>query len=268
MQKTFSIVTVAFNAEDLIEDTMRSVFNQSFTDYEYIIIDGKSKDKTMSIIEKYKDKIDILISEPDEGIYDAMNKGISLASGRYVNFMNCGDFFADESVLEIVSRLIDNNPDIIYGNTIINTIVGKYLVRPGKIDETIIKRMPFCHQSTFVKTELARLHPFDLTYKVAADYNMFLHLYKEDKSFLYVDYPIAIYQNDGNSIDHQSYKRIIEAARVNQSFMTKIKAYIRWGGGYLRSILPDSFYKMYRRYKYSHNPHFELINEIANCRQL
>ena len=119
--------------------------------------------------------------------------------------------------------------------------------------------MPFCHQSTFVKTEVARQHLFDLSYKVTADYNMFMQLYNEGKAFLYVDYPVAIYQNDSETIDHQSYKRVLETARVNGTFKTKAKAYVRFVGGYLRTVLPDGLYRMYRRYKYHRNPQYEFL---------
>lgn len=258
-RKTFSIVTVVFNARDLIEKTMNTIFSQTFNDYEYIVIDGNSTDGTMSVIQKFRDKIDIVISEPDNGIYDAMNKAISMASGKYINFMNCGDYFVDSNVLQVVSEKISSNPDVAYGNTIINTIVGKYLIRPEKVEDTIMKQMPFCHQSTFVKADVARQHPFDLSYKVTADYNMFMQLYKEGKTFLYIDYPIAIYQNDSEVVDHKSYKRVLEAARVNKMFKTRAKAYIRLVGGYLRSVLPDSIYRMYRKYKYYRNPRYEFI---------
>ena len=258
IQKLFSIVTVAYNAESLIEDTMMSVFSQTFTDFEYIIIDGKSTDDTMAILQKYRNKIDILISEKDKGIYDAMNKAICLASGKYINFMNCGDSFAGNSVLEKVSTLADGTNDVIFGNTIINTVIGKYLVHPGKLEEEIRRHMPFCHQSTFVKLEIAKSHLFDLNLRVAADYNMFFQLFNEKRIFAYIDEPIAVYQNDG-PINHQSHKRILEAANVNQRLSTKIHAYYRYAGSYLRSLLPFGLYAFYRRIKYASNPRYKYL---------
>lgn len=265
-QKTFSIITVAYNAERLIEDTMRSIFSQSYADYEYIVIDGKSTDDTMSVIEKYRDKIDILISEPDNGIYDAMNKGICLASGRYINFMNCGDFFADESVLECVKEITIDNPDVIYGSTIINTIIGKYLVYPDNLEKVIYKQMPFCHQSTFVKLEVAQTHLFDTDYKAVADYNLFLHLYEEGKNFVYLDKPIAIYQNDGGT-SRQSYKRVLESAMVNKRHSTKIKALYKYIGGYLRKLLPFSLYIIYRKTKYACNPRLVFLGNESDDKE-
>ena len=104
MGKQFTIVTVCFNCEQLIERTIQSVLSQNPDLFEYIIIDGKSKDRTLDVINQYRDRIDKVVSEPDKGIYDAMNKGIALATGKYINFMNAGDYFVDSHVLENVSN--------------------------------------------------------------------------------------------------------------------------------------------------------------------
>lgn len=254
----FSIVTVVYNAHELVESTMATIFQQTYTNYEYIVIDGNSTDGTLSIISRYLDKIDVFISEPDDGIYDAMNKAIRIASGKFINFMNCGDSFVDNQVLERIAKEITDDVDVVYGNTIIDTIVGKYLVVPGKIDNVILKHMPFCHQSSFVRTEVAKQHLFDLSYKVAADYNMFLQLYKENKIFLYVDYPVSVYQND-NKEGTSSCQRVFEAAMVNGSFAAIIKGYVRLYGRYIRSYLPESLYREYRKIKYGVNPRYKYL---------
>lgn len=256
----FSIVTVVYNAEKLIEGTMESIFNQTCKDYEYIVIDGNSTDKSMSIIEKYSNKIDIIVSEPDKGIYDAMNKAIKLAKGRYLNFMNCGDFFADKTVLSYVVTLINDDYDVIYGNTIIDTVIGKYLVYPEEIEKAIYKHMPFCHQSVFVKTDTLKNNPFDLKYRVVADYNMFYNLYRQNKSFLYVNYTIAKYQNDGIK-SYCSYEEQSENASINQSLSSKMIVYIKAIGTYIRPIIPFCIYAFYRRCKYSFNPRYVYIGK-------
>ncbi len=114
-----SIVTVCYNAERNIEKTILSVINQTYDNIEYIVIDGGSNDGTLSVINKYASKIDKVISEPDKGIYDAMNKGITLAKGDWINFMNAGDSYVDSCVLKLVSDNINSNCDMIYGDIIL-----------------------------------------------------------------------------------------------------------------------------------------------------
>ena len=112
----FSIITVTYNSVNSIEKSIRSVLAQSYPDREYIIIDGGSKDGTVDIIRHYSDRINYWVSEPDKGIYDAMNKGIKIATGDYLIFMNADDVFADTEVLQKVAGLIKADADVIYGN--------------------------------------------------------------------------------------------------------------------------------------------------------
>ena len=113
-----SVVTVSYNAVSVIEQTIFSVINQTYPNVEYIIIDGGSTDGTVDIIKKYADKITYWVSEPDKGIYDAMNKGIELATGEWINFMNAGDSFYSFSILELIFGQTIFSNDIIYGDTL------------------------------------------------------------------------------------------------------------------------------------------------------
>ena len=144
-----SIVTVCYNAEKDIEKTIHSVINQTYDNIEYIVIDGGSNDGTLSMINKYASKIDKIISEPDKGIYDAMNKGITLAKGDWINFMNAGDSYVDADVLKLVSDNINNNCDIIYGVKNIEEEFAYYYVKAKPI-EMLNTEMPFCHQTVFL----------------------------------------------------------------------------------------------------------------------
>ena len=259
-QKLFSIVTVAYNAESLIEGTMMSIFNQTFTDYEYIVIDGNSSDATMKIISQYSKRIDIVVSEPDKGIYDAMNKAIVLASGEYVIFMNCGDWFYSSTVLERVSKsIVLHDSDVIYGNTVIDTVVGKYIVYPQRLDKEIRKRMPFCHQSSFLKTNVAKKYLFDLSFKEVADYDMFMRIYNDGYSFDYINEIIAIYEMRDTDGIH-SYKRTLEAANVSHNIFVYCIAYKRLTGTYVRKLFPDCVYKTYRRLKYAFKSNYKYID--------
>ena len=111
-----SIVTVTYNSVHNIEETILSVINQTYQNIEYIIIDGGSVDGTMNIVKKYKNSIDYIVSEKDNGIYDAMNKGIQIASGKWINFLNSGDTFYNKKVIENISFKNYENHVIIYGN--------------------------------------------------------------------------------------------------------------------------------------------------------
>ena len=189
-----SVVTVCYNAADTIEKTMLSVLNQTYHDIEYIIIDGGSTDGTVEIIRKYADRIAYWVSEPDKGIYDAMNKGIKVATGEWINFMNAGDGFYDELVLENVFHS-DYAPDclVIYGKTKVHYRWGTYIVTPSNI-ATLRLRMSLCHQSTFIRLIEHKKRLYDLNCRIVADYNFFHTVYMEKPSgFIYYSGIIADY---------------------------------------------------------------------------
>jgi glycosyltransferase involved in cell wall biosynthesis len=167
-----SVITVVYNGERFIERTIKSVISQSYNNIEYIVIDGKSKDKTIEILNNYKEHIDILVSQRDEGIYDAMNKGLKLATGDYVIFMNAGDqFYANDTIEQIFRN--EDYADIYYGDTLIvdedNQSLGKRRLRPPEklTWKSFRMGMRVCHQSFIIKRKLAPL--YDTNYKIAAD---------------------------------------------------------------------------------------------------
>ncbi|WP_172917224.1 glycosyltransferase family 2 protein [Capnocytophaga canis] len=194
-----SIVTVSFNALKTIEQTILSVVNQTYPNIEYIIIDGGSTDGTVDIIKKYEDKIAYWVSEPDKGIYDAMNKGIEKASGEWINFMNSGDEFYNENVLRDVF-LKENlkEVDVLYGDVVVK-LPKKEVLKKATPLQNIEKWMVFCHQSTFVRTKLHRENFFNITYKICADYDFFLKLYRKRKKFRYLSKVISKFLHGGVS---------------------------------------------------------------------
>lgn len=190
-----SIITISYNSCDVIEETLKSVTSQDYPLIEYIIIDGGSDDGTLEIIDKYSDKISVLVSEHDNGIYDAMNKGIMRATGDWINFMNCGDTFSDTHVLSsvFIDNMILDNSKVIYGDC--NLRKGHNLTQFKAVPlKKIHKCMPFCHQSCFVRR--AFIKPFNLSYKIAADFDFFYHLYYEEGEsvFQYVPVVVANYE--------------------------------------------------------------------------
>lgn len=196
-----SIITVSYNTVKTIEETILSVLNQTYPNIEYIIIDGGSTDGTLDIIKKYQDKITYWVSEPDKGIYDAMNKGTLKATGEWLNFMNAGDTFYDEQVLEKVFKDNDwSDTDVIYGDVIIKYSKKEKLKKVWPLTQ-LEKGMPFCHQSSFVRTTLQKQFLFNTNYKICADYDFFYTLYKKKFYFKYTNILIAKFLNGGVSTD-------------------------------------------------------------------
>jgi len=195
---TFSIVTVTYNCKSILEKTINSVVDQSYKDYEYIIVDGFSTDGTVDII-KARNVVSIWVSEKDRGIYDAMNKGISMAKGDYVILLNSGDNFSDNSVLQRVANFIEQNQDvdIVYGDILVESKKG-LVVKVA--DEPCNKhRMYFCHQSAFVKTEISKENLYAINFKMSADFDFFKGCFLKSKKFMHMNIVVAVYDKNGIS---------------------------------------------------------------------
>lgn len=204
MAPTISIITVSFNAESNIEQTILSVISQTYKKIEYIVIDGGSSDGTIDIIKKYANSITYWISEPDKGIYDAMNKGIKIATGEWINFMNCGDTFADKNVLQSIFNNYDyTGIDVIYGNSLKITSNGNIVKCFSNNNIHLLKYHPiYRHGASFVRTSIQKSIPFDLSKKkfnYALDMNCINSIYLNGHTFLYVSHFILTYQEEGTS---------------------------------------------------------------------
>ena len=199
----FSIITVTYNAEKVIEETIQSVITQTYKNYEYIIIDGASKDNTLSVIDKYKDMISSMVSEPDKGLYDAMNKGIATATGDYLCFLNAGDSFHEDDTLQLMVHSIDDNelPDVLYGETAIVNKEGHFLhmrrlQTPEKLTWKSFKQgMLVCHQAFFAKRSIAE--PFDLSYRFSADFDWCIRVMKKAKTLHNTHITVIDYLDEG-----------------------------------------------------------------------
>ena len=200
-QKLFSIIIPTYNSEKDIGICLESISGQSFSNYEVIIVDGKSEDSTIDVIEKYVKQFDHLhwVSESDNGIYDAMNKGIRMAKGRYLFFLGSDDTFYSITVLEQISKIIHtNNVDVIYGNVISKVFNGVY---DGEFTYSKLCRKNICHQAIFLKkTGFDKIGGFNLKYKMCADYDHNIRWFFSSKiSRLYVDLIITNYGDSGYS---------------------------------------------------------------------
>jgi glycosyltransferase involved in cell wall biosynthesis len=196
---TISIITVVRNGFSTIEQSILGVINQSYRDFEYIIVDGVSTDGTIEIIEKYRKDIAHFISEPDKGIYDAMNKGISLAKGDWIYFLGSDDILYNTSVLfDIFSEKFYNEYDVIYGNV---QFLNSHKIYDGKFDYEKLCNRSICHQAIFYRKEVFQKHGFfDIRFKVAADniFNMKLFCLNSHK-WLYLDNIISIFNERATS---------------------------------------------------------------------
>lgn len=208
MGMKISVITVCFNAEEEIASTIKSVLNQTYEEYEYVIVDGKSVDRTMAIINeiandymKHKKNIKI-ISEKDTGIYNAMNKGIKHAKGDWIIFLNAGDTFFNNTVLDNVSNLILPNTDAIYGDTYYIEKKERFLVKGRKISE-VKKSMPFCHQSFLCKKSIIQELLFNEKYRICADYDLICRIYLKDYTFQYEEIIFSNYKLGGFSQRNQ-----------------------------------------------------------------
>lgn len=201
-QPLITIITVVFNGEKYLEQTILSVLNQTYSNIEYIIVDGSSTDRTLDIISKYEDAIDYWISEPDKGVYDAMNKGISLCSGTIIGLINAGDTYTEDAIKTIVKEHNNNPLKIIVGDCklMINQS-NKWCICKGEITRLPYNTLP--HPSVFVPLAIYKKHGlFDINFKIAGDYDFLCRCHQNEVRFSYVSKVIAIFSPPGLSSDY------------------------------------------------------------------
>ncbi len=238
-----SIITVSYNAEQTIEQTIKSVLNQTYEDVEYIIIDGASTDLTCQIIDKYQPYISTIISEKDEGLYYAMNKGISCAKGELIGILNSDDIYAENAVSKVVEYYQKTGADVVYGNAMWfeqDREAGIY--RCDDIEE-LWYRMAIPHPAVFVKAEVYKKYGgFHTKYPIAADYELMLRLYSNHLKFGHLEEVITYFRIGGKS--YQNKKLCIEDSKeialtyINQCNHKE----------YYRKKIYDKYYESYLGY--------------------
>ena len=204
-QPFISIVTVCFNAANVLEGTIKSVISQTCQDIEYIVIDGASKDDTLNIIEEYSPNISKWITETDKGIYDAMNKGIRLAKGKFIWFLNAGDHAYDDRVVERLKEASEH-ADVLYGEVMIVDESRKHLGTRSEITvhklpdhlskKDMVRGMIVCHQGFIPRTELV---PNFINNNLSADIDWVINILDKAKNVSKVDFLIASYLAGGVS---------------------------------------------------------------------
>lgn len=232
----FSIITICFNEAADIRQTCESIVAQTHADREWIVIDGGSTDGTVGILDEFREHIDCLVSEPDQGIYDAMNKGITKASGEYLVFMNGGDLFASPDALAWVAAAPDK--DLIYGDLIFDKPDGELVTYPDQLNTGYLLHHMVPHQATFYRRSLFdRFGRYDTSFRIAADYDLYVRLLEIGGiSHHHVPRPLAIFKRDGisNRRDHRQLKK-----RENHRIRMKYFPSYRWTTKAWRQILRD-----------------------------
>lgn len=242
--KKISVVTVCYNCEDTIEKTILSVVKQTYSSIEYIIVDGLSSDRTVDVVRKHlKDKRIIFISEPDDGLYDAMNKAIDLASGDYIIFMNSGDIFASETVLSDIIEALDGKNELVYGNVIRLKHGGRVLEKYGNRYTPmflLLQGRMICHQSIFTRCDIMKEYRFNTDFSITADYDFLTRVIQNKRKMKYVDITVSIVDNEegiSSTISNMDIMREQDDKSLKENFPM-------W---YYAMVLPKGFIRGIRR---------------------
>ena len=221
-----SIITVCYNSQDTIEETIRCVARQTYDNIEYIIVDGASTDNTLQIIDKYKDTINILVSELDTGVYNAMNKGIKTASGNLLFFLNSDDVFINESVVEkFVEEAKKNTAGLLLGNILmLNKYTGEMYYENHKIvDKIRLMTSSIFHPATFFKKEVFEKYGlYNENNKIVSDYEWYVNYLQTGGDYKYIDLPVSIFSLGGlSSNEKNKVLHLKEYAEVKNKYFSK-----------------------------------------------
>ena len=222
-----SIITVCLNSEKTIRDAIESVLSQRYPDIEYIIIDGLSKDNTMSIASEYDDKISKIISEPDNGIYDAMNKGIMLTTGDVVAFLHSDDVYENNTIISDIVNCFDNSTQGIYGDLIYTSKVDlNKVIRYWKSDDfspsLLSKGWVMPHPTLFLRRDVYQKYgAFDMSFKIASDYDFMLRILKDNIAVKRL--PKVIYKMRVGGESNRSIKNILHQTKEDWIILRKNK---------------------------------------------
>ena len=206
-----SIITACYNSQETIEETLRSIAKQTYKNIEYIIVDGNSTDKTLELIENYKYCITKLISEPDTGVYNAMNKGIKTATGDLLFFLNADDVFINENVVEqFAEEAQKTSAGLLLGNILLlNRYTGEMYYEDHKIvDKIRLMTSTIFHPATFFRKEVFEKYDiYNENNKIASDYEWYLNYFQNGGNYKYIDFPISIFSLGGLS-SNEKYRKI------------------------------------------------------------
>jgi len=239
-----SIITVCFNSELHIEQTIQSVIRQTLNNVEYIIIDGASRDDTMDIIKKYDAFIDYWISEPDKGIADAMNKGLKAAKGDYILFLHADDYLVHADVLEKAALYIDKEHDLFLFNLYFSDNGNKTLVKPRGLNWWINFKTGVLHQGAICsKVLFEKIGNFDTNFKIAMDYDFFLRAHRTKIIAKKIDIPLSVMRKTGISSR-------LDWPSLHERFAEERQTHLKNCPNYFLRIIYLTYWSAYISYKY------------------
>jgi glycosyltransferase involved in cell wall biosynthesis len=221
-----TVVTVVRNGEKTLEETILSVINQTYTNIEYIVVDGASTDSTLDIVRKYEDRIDYWISEPDKGIYDAMNKGIDLATGEYIALLNSDDWYEKDACEIVAKRTIEEKYDVYYGMArVVDSKNNKSMFVYGNEIYAINYKM-IAHPTCFISKEIYSKFNYNIKYKSASDYDFIIKIYKSNASFCFIEKTMVNFRTGGMS---QGYENNFETIEIKKKYgFISLKYFYIW----------------------------------------
>jgi len=247
-----SVITAVYNGEKYLEETIQSIVNQTYENIEYIIIDGGSSDGTVDIIKKYEDKIDYWVSKKDDGIYDAMNKGLEVTKGEYISILNADDYYTSDAISLSIEKIIKTKCDYSIANV-------EYVKSGGIIraiypleENYIYQEMPYPHVSAVISSKVYKdVGFFDTSFRIAGDHDMAVRIHMQGYKACYVDKVIAQLEEGGISSGVESNKESLGVAIKNGK--NKINAWATYFTQLLKisivKILPFSLVKRIHEYK-------------------
>lgn len=279
--KQFTIITVCLNTEAEIEKTIRSVLEQDYTDFEYLIKDGGSTDQTLKIAESFADAFAErgityrVISRPDQGVYDAMNQAVQEARGEWLLFLNAGDWFVQKSILSrFHAEPAMTKADIVYGDMCFRD-EDLYGIIKAQPLESIRFRYPFCHQCLFTRRTLLCDSPYSTRYRICSDYQFYLRMFQEGKNFAYVPVVVSVFSKGGISSDTIACEQEVlkmfeemperdEEAIQRQRELCKSVAKREGLARIVRKLVPKKLLRIRKTYIYDWKTEAEILSEVSN----
>ncbi|MFM5888091.1 MAG: glycosyltransferase family 2 protein [Dolichospermum sp.] len=258
-----SVVTIAKNAENVIERTIQSVITQNYSHIEYLVIDGNSEDRTKLIIKNYIDHIDKYISEPDRGIYDAMNKGAKMATGDWILYMNAGDYFYDPNALSNLTSALNSDADVILAGVeevLLDDLEIRHFQKMPKPIKEIWRYMPTSHQATLVRLSCQLKYGFDTSYIWCADHDLLARMYRDSKKFVNQDILFCVFDCSSSQCRNMMLF-ISERWKLSKGLVPLYHRLIQYGGEWIsckiwgklvkiiKSILPSKAILKLRKWR-------------------